>query len=286
VTAAPVITQGEHASFSRAVKSLRWIEQGVAFELRSSNRRVLEMARGVFPSATNSLSAEPSMSWTIDDDELTTDEQISFRLVNVEAGVLQYLIDNPADKLTVHSALLARDGKGVVIVGPSFAGKSTLATGLWRAGWTLLADDLCFLNPDAISASPAPRRVSLRFGSRPIVGEELWAEIQRTPSFLNTAKGLYFHPHEVSHQSRTASVAISAILFLARLDVVIGPAELVRIHDAKAALALLPYAFNARSLPFIEGLSRVTPICERVPIFDLGRGNLPDMIAAVEHAVA
>ena len=286
MTAAHAITEGEHARFSRSVESLRWREQGVIFELRSGNPRVLEMARGVFPSATNALRAEPSMSWTVDDDELATDEQISSRLVDVEAAVLQHLIDNPAGKLTVHSALLARDGKGIVIVGPSLAGKSTLATGLWRAGWTLLADDLSFLDADAIMASPAPRRVSLRFGSRPIVGEELWSEIQRTPSFLRTAKGLYFHPHEVSRQTRIDVVPISAIFFLARLDVAIGPAEVVRIHDAKAALALLPYAFNARSLPFIEGLGRVTPICERVPIFDLGRGNLADMISAVELAVA
>jgi hypothetical protein len=58
------------------------------------------------------------------------------------------------------------------------------------------------------------------------------------------------------------------------------------LNRAKAALSLLPYAFNVRTLPFIEGVRCIEPILEAVPAFDLGRGSLAEMVAAVEAAIA
>lgn len=261
----------------------RWKEQGFLFELRSTSEQVIQKARKIFPSATTDLETQAALSWNVEPDDGSTVDDLTF--VDIETDVLQHIVDNPAEQLTVHAALLTRHDKGVVIVGPSFAGKSTLATGLWRAGWTLMADDLCLLDPAALRAYPAPRRVSLRTESRAIVGESLWNEIQQTPSFMHTAKGLYFHPHEVSANDRIISTPLTSIFFLARLGASAGPAELVRLHEAKAALALLPYAFNARVLPLLDGLRRVSPICERAPAFDLGRGDIKAMIAAVESTV-
>jgi len=263
----------------------RWKEQGFVFELRSTSTRVVEKAQRIFPSVIDDNETAPALSWTVECSDNETDDVLSSSLLNIEADVLQHILDNSAEQLAVHAALLTRGGKGVVIVGPSFAGKSTLATGLWRAGWTLMGDDLCLLDATTMSASPAPRRVSLRTESRPIVGEKLWTEVQRTPSFMHTVKGLYFHPHEVSGTERVNSTPITAIVFLARMGASAGPAELRRINKAKAALSLLPYAFNARSLPFVDGLRRVSPICESVGAYDLGRGDLAAMVAAVELCV-
>ena len=41
----------------------------------------------------------------------------------------------------VHGALVARAGRGVLLCGDSFAGKSTLAYACARAGWTYISDD-------------------------------------------------------------------------------------------------------------------------------------------------
>ncbi len=263
----------------------RWKEQGFVFELRSADSRVIEKARRIFPSAITDGETPSALSWTVECGPDETDDDLSGSLLNVEADVLQFIVDNCSERLCVHAALLTRNGKGVAIVGPSFAGKSTLATGLWQAGWTLMADDLCLLDARTLRASPAPRRVSLRTESRPIVGETLWNEVQQTPSFMHTAKGLYFHPHEVSGTERVGSTPLNAIVFLARLGSSAGPAEMQGLHEAKAALSLLPYAANVRNLPFMEGLRRVSPICESVGAFDLGRGDLTAMVSAVESCV-
>ncbi len=41
----------------------------------------------------------------------------------------------------MHGALVARNGKGIMLAGDSFAGKSTLAYACARTGWTYLSDD-------------------------------------------------------------------------------------------------------------------------------------------------
>lgn len=45
----------------------------------------------------------------------------------------------------IHGALVQSKGKGVLLCGKSFAGKSTLAYACARAGWTLISDDGTFL---------------------------------------------------------------------------------------------------------------------------------------------
>jgi hypothetical protein len=63
----------------------------------------------------------------------------------------RFLIAGAATLLTqrvfaaVHSALTVRNGKGVMLVGESCAGKSTLAYACARAGWTYVSDDGVFL---------------------------------------------------------------------------------------------------------------------------------------------
>jgi hypothetical protein len=96
---------------------------------------------------------------------------------------------------------------------------------------------------------------------------------------------LFFHPHEVSGEKKERTTALSAIFFLARLDTAVGPAEIRAINPAKGALSLLPYSFNTRALPFVEGLRRITPLLEEIPAYDLGRGDLDAMVSAVEVTV-
>jgi hypothetical protein len=288
-------------------QTLRWAERNFLFEIRSADRQVLEMAAGIFSANTDphaDAGDQPAArSWTIEslsgsetrwtvsgfsESSSMIPAESDCRetaLLHVEYDSLDWLLNNSRDAVVVHAALLSKHAKGIVIVGPSFAGKSTLATALWREGWTLMSDDLVFITPDSCSASPAPRRVSLRFESRSLVGDDLWNEIAVTPSCIETSKGLFFHPHELSRVEKEKATPLSAIFFLARRESVARPAELCPMNSAKAALSLLPYAFNVRTLPFVEGLRRISPVLETTPAFDLGRSDLRSMTNAVESAI-
>lgn len=276
------------------------------FELRSSDALTLDTAARVLAVEQCGSSQPVARSWSIEplargasarEWRLTglsaTDSLIPANVPTRDAAVhriehdmLEYLIRAETDSPAVHAALLSKDGRGVVIVGPSFAGKSTLATALWRSGWSLMADDVVFLDPAACAASPAPRRVSLRFESRELIGDELWNDIAATPSCIRTWKGLYFHPHEVAGSDRIRETPLTAIFFLARREVMTPSAQARAINPAKAALALVPYAMNIRTRPLMESVAMLSPIVASAKVFDLGRGPLDSMVSAVERCVA
>lgn len=274
------------------------------FEVTSSDNELLEMAQRVFAARSPAVSGIPNRIWTVDQVDLndagewlvsgvsddssmmpTRAQTREMAILNIEYDAVDWLLYNSRETVVVHAALLAKNGNGIVVVGPSFSGKSTLATALWREGWSLMSDDLVFIDTLARTASPAPRRVSLRFESRELVGEPAWGEISNTPSCIETGKGLFFHPHEVSGVEKERTTPLSAIFFLARLDSAVGAAEVRSVNPAKGALSLLPYAFNVRTLPFVEGLRRITPLLDEVPAYDLGRGDLQSMVDAVEVTV-
>ena len=195
------------------------------------------------------------------------------------------LVSRHPHVLTLHAALLGRDGRGVLVVGPQESGKSTLATALWRQGWSLLCDDVAVINAAGVSAEAAPRRVSLRSGSRPLLGEELWQRIESTPSFMPTAEGCLFHPAEIDGPPTVRQPRLVAVVFLARRGVQVGPAEWRSINPAEALLSLAPYSNVVRQGGMAEALERLQPLANHVPAFDLGRGPLEDMIAAITRHV-
>ena len=66
-----------------------------------------------------------------------------FRYYFLDAAVLAVI--SQLYLTAVHGALVEREGRGILLCGDSFAGKSTLAYACARAGWTLISDDGVFL---------------------------------------------------------------------------------------------------------------------------------------------
>lgn len=228
--------------------------------------------------------------------ELTLTEM----LTQIEYASLGHLVARlPADFIGLHGALLSREFDGtrraVIIVGPKEAGKSTLACALWKAGWTLHCDDFTLLQTNGC-AWPTARRVSLRNGSRPLLGEELWQSAQQTPSARLASSGVLFHPHEINGQTRACvtSLEVSAICFLQRLDVQLAPAQSAPLSGIGAASALLPYSnllFEAGSLQLSGNwgaqLATLAATLDGtdISLYDLGRGEPADMIHELERLI-
>lgn len=57
---------------------------------------------------------------------------------------------------TIHASAIVLDGKGLLILGPSGSGKSSLALEMMARGATLVADDRCFIQvqDDKLFVSP------------------------------------------------------------------------------------------------------------------------------------
>jgi hypothetical protein len=173
----------------------------------------------------------------------------------------------------------------VVILGHGGAGKSTFSCALWQEGWTLLCDDATLVEIDQGLARPTPRRVSLRTPSRELLGEALWASILATPSCEPTSEGWLFHPGEVDGKPRPAAIRLDALVLLGRQENAPGPGRWERLEPAHALLAVVPYAHLIRRLDLGAVIHRLKPMVEAVPVYDLGRGALSDMVKAMEYII-
>jgi len=188
-----------------------------------------------------------------------------------------------SEAVIVHGALVVRDGRGLLLAGRGEAGKSTLACALWERGATLLGDDMAILDVATGTARPAPRRVSLRRPSRALLGDAFVERIMAGPSSVGTRESHLFHPEEIEARPHFAEAPLHAIALLARRGSVTAPARHEPVAPAHALLALLPYTNLRTRGPLGDAIRTLAPLAERVPVFDLGRGPLDRMAAAVEE---
>jgi hypothetical protein len=72
------------------------------------------------------------------------------------------------------------------------------------------------------------------------------------------------------------------MVFLDRRGGAAGAARREPFAPAHALLALLPYTNLRSTVPFGEAIRTLAPLADRVPAFDLGRGPIAEMVAAVE----
>lgn len=299
-------------------------------EIRSSHPEVLQRVQKLFAASLSATTpivegeADAVWRWEIEADgdlwracdletNIVFDGELARVLTNIEYSIVQRLVDmvknEPTPFFAMHAALLHKNGFGLIVVGPSESGKSTLSCGLWRSGWQLLSDDFCFFKSGDTTqyrVFPARRRASLRDGSRAIVGEELWHAIENAPSSFRTSEGWIFHPHEIASDNEIspqnplpASVRINAIVFLGRRDQNQNPDDapiLQPLAPTRAAFALLPYCSllsrdeattqnnvsEHRVLDWGAALPRIAPWVEQARVYTLQRAPLPHMLAAVE----
>lgn len=220
---------------------------------------------------------------------------------HLEYNAAWALLDAPHAGLTSHGALVSRDGRGALICGPRRAGKSTLACALWAAGWCLHTDDIALLDAAAGRAEGAPRRMSLRATSRPLLGEACWQRLVSAETTSPTEEGFLVCAHELD-PAAAAPVELSAVVFLGRED--LGPAALARLSPIETLMALLPTTNAARAAApaaALEALGErppppsaaapttgelietLRPLALRARGAALGRGPLPAMVAAIKE---
>jgi hypothetical protein len=278
---------------------VRWAAGSFHFELTSDDPAVRTLAATVFRPWATQEEGEPSRAWQVErlngraaDPawQVRSSAGAELRVPSaaravsaVEYGAVSAIVESPV--VIAHGALVAWDGRGVLLAGRGEAGKSTLACALWARGAALLGDDVAILEPAAGEAQPAPRRVSLRSTSRALLGDDLFARVMRGPSSVALADSNLFHPDEIEPCRRSTAVRLAAIVFLSRRGVVAEPARHQQIAPAHALLALVPYT-NQRSRRTLGDAIRIlAPLADRVPAFDLGRGPLSRMAEAVEALV-
>lgn len=101
--------------------------------------------------------------------------------------------------LTIHAAVLEKDGGAVLLPAPPGSGKSTLCAALMLNGWRLLSDEMALLDPVTGFVTPAPRPVSLKNASIDVIRQRSRG-LNFGPPAHDTLKGTVAHM-EVSPDS-------------------------------------------------------------------------------------
>ena len=117
----------------------------------------------------------------------------------------------------LHASCVAREHDGLVLIGPSRSGKSTLALALMEAGFRLLSDDrtFCSLTQDRVLAYGLPRPLKLRQEAA------AWFEEfrDREPTDMQNGETVFYcEPGRHFRKHSLAACEPKAIVFLERQE--------------------------------------------------------------------
>lgn len=184
--------------------------------------------------------------------------------------------------LIIHSAVVEKNGCGVLLSATSGSGKSTLAAELAMQGWRLLSDELALLDGDQ-NLIPLTRPVSLKNSSIPLI-QSRHPRARFGPLAPDTHKGTVGH----MVPPRTS---VEKINTLARPGMIIFPRwqegasfRVTKLGSGQAALRLIDQSFNYSVLGE-NGFRRLAALVNAVDIFEIEYSALDDVREFLEDLV-
>lgn len=179
--------------------------------------------------------------------------------------------------LTIHSAVLEKDGRVLVMPAPPGSGKSTLCAALMLRGWRLLSDEMALLDPATGEVVPAPRPVSLKNQSIEVV-RRLAPDSVMGPVARDTMKGTVAHLRVSPDSLARANVrATPAWIVFPRFERA-APLQVLPRPKARALVELASNSFN-HHVHGRAGFEALAQVVDRCACFDLSYGHLPEALA-------
>ncbi len=178
--------------------------------------------------------------------------------------------------LTLHAAVLERNGKALILPAPSGSGKSTLCAGLLFHGWRLLSDELTLICPKEGNIIPMPRPVSLKNESIPVLRR--FAPQAEFGSEVNeTVKGLVAHFKAPAGAVRAAQRRAAPGWVVLPKYVAGSAAKLTRLERARSFMHLVANAFNYDTFGR-QGFDLLGSVVDRSECFSFEYSNLQEAV--------
>ena len=185
--------------------------------------------------------------------------------------------------LTLHSAVVERDGLAMILPAPSGSGKSTLCAALAFRGWRLLSDELAVIQPETGQLVALPRPISLKNRSVDVL-RAFAPEAMIGRVVPDTIKGSVAHVRPPPDAlARGQQGARPRWIVLPRY-VADAPAQLRPLPRAKALMALLDHAFNY-NLHGREGFAALARVVDACDCYEFSYGRLDDAVAVFDRLV-
>lgn len=236
--------------------------------------------------AEMALTETPDGEWNIRfaDEDRWTGQPADWCAAKLITDVSRLALDADPDRLHLHAAALALDGKGVLISAESGTGKTTLAVAMARRGWTYVSDEMVAFEVDDRIARGFAKPLSLKPGGHALL-----------PGVIDAAVPLASRDDDEPWVHLRASslapavddhVEPAAIVILQRLaDAPVDVERLpVALHPVDAVVALMSQTMDpGRFGPdAVTVLARLAARCRCVA---LAVGPIESSVAAVASAV-
>lgn len=155
-------------------------------------------------------------------------------------------------------AVVAPDGRALLLPGPSGSGKSTTTLGLVEAGMGYLSDEFAVVDPATGRIVPFPRPLALKSGSRALL-PRLDSLAVNTPTDHFTT--VHVPVDRVGGQAHEGDAEPGWVVFPTFVEG--GRTELVPLTPGETTIALLDSTFGlldrpAQSLEVVAGIARTT----------------------------
>jgi HprK-related kinase A len=202
----------------------------------------------------------------------------------VEWGLNWCVAAHAHQYLTIHAAVIERDGRAAVLPAPPGSGKSTLCAGLIQRGWRLLSDELALLDMDSGMIHGMARPVSLKNASIAAI-RDFAPQAVMTPAVPDTAKGTVslLRPPAASVQ-RVREPARAAWIVLPSHEP--GAPPVFSPHGKERAfmtLAEQSFNYDMHGARGFEAMGRLVDQCD---CLRFNYGALEDAAAAFERLAA
>jgi len=178
--------------------------------------------------------------------------------------------------ITIHAAVLERDGQVVLLPAPPGSGKSTLCAALMLSGWRLLSDEMALLDPTTGQVTPSPRPVSLKNHSINVIRHRA-PEAAFGPVAHDTMKGTVAH-------MRISPDSLARAHELARPAWVVFPrfeqGASLTVEERPKSSALVELASNSfnHHVHGRAGFEALVALVDHCDCHDLSYGNLDEAI--------
>lgn len=183
--------------------------------------------------------------------------------------------------LTLHAAVLERNGRALLLPAPSGSGKSTLCAALAFSGWRLLSDELALIEPAAGELLPLPRPVSLKNASIDVI-RRFAPQVEFGSVVEETVKGIvaHFAPPAAAVQASEQRAAPGWVVF--PRYVAGAPARLAPIERARSFMRLVENAFNY-DIFGAEGFELLASVVDRSRCHEFEYGDLGEAVALFDR---
>lgn len=178
--------------------------------------------------------------------------------------------------LTIHAAVLERDGRVLIMPAPPGAGKSTLCAALLLNGWRLLSDEMALLDPRSGLIFPSPRPVSLKNASIEII-RKLAPNATFGPVAHDTMKGTVAHLRVPSKSLERATEPGAPAWVIFPIYVVGAPARLEPRPKAESFMQLAENCFN-QNVHGRVGFNALSDLVSHCGCYDFSYGRLEEAI--------